>query len=181
VTEKKYALIVLSLFCILILVSLGDPGMILEVGQYLSDRNLEIILALIPYAIIGLILAYLTFVVRERHAWRFIFLIFLTVALFFVMRLLSGADQKIHLLIFAVLGGIVSWAAGIWGFSRASTALFILGVGIFTTTADEMVQAAFLVSIFEIRHIAVNLMSTLLGGLVYAELLDSSRDVKEDT
>jgi hypothetical protein len=169
-SEKQFALVVPLLYSVLVIVSLGDPGMVLAIGRLLFGYRLDLILSLVPYGIIGILLAYIVFVTREKRPWRFVFLIAVSVALFFVMKLLGGAEEKLHLIEFALFGALVCWAASVWGIGRSMSYAVAAAVGLVTVGLDESAQVLLSLSGSALRDGMVNITSTLLGAITYAGL-----------
>jgi VanZ family protein len=179
-SEKNYALIVLSLYCALILLSLGDPAMVLTIGRLMLGENLDLFLSLVPYGIISLLLVYLTFMAKETQGRRFFLLIIISVILFFVVRFLNGGREKAHLIEFAILGGLIFWSATRWGFKRAVAYLFVLAVGFITVGFDELLQTSLSLKVFSIRDVLINIMAVALGAITYGGLFwDSSQNEEQ--
>jgi hypothetical protein len=174
-SEKQFALVVPMLYGILVIVSLGDPLMVLAIGRVLFGYRFDLILSLIPYGIIGILLAYIVFVTQEKRPWRFVFLIAVSVALFFVMKLLGGAEEKLHLIEFALFGALVYWTASVWGVGRSLSYAVVLAVGLVTVTLDESAQVLLSTNDFALGDGLVNITSTILGALTYAGLFRDGR------
>ncbi len=179
-SQKQFALIITALYCTLILTSLGDPVMVLSAGEALFGYRLDLILSLFPYAIIALFLVYLTFVSKEKQPWRFLFLIVVSIALFFVMRLLYGPEEKLHLIEFSILGGLIGWAASMWGVSLAVVYGVVVALGVIVVGSDEYIQVLLSLKIFSARDVLINSMSALLGAVVNAGLFLDRQKAEDD-
>ena len=180
-TEKQFALVFLPLYCVLILTSLGDPGMTLSAGRSLFGDHFDLVLSIVPYAVVALLLVYLTFVAEERRAWRFIFLILISVALFFVTKYLYGEEEKVHLIEFALFGGVIFWAASVWGVSVSFSYAIVAAAGVVTVGLDESIQMMLSLKFFTVRDVLVNFMSTVLGAFIYAGLFGGRQKRGEDS
>jgi hypothetical protein len=180
-SEKNYALIVAVLYTALILISLGDPAMALAIGRPLLGEHVDLFFSLVPYGIVSLLLVYLTFVAKETRGRRFFFLMIISVVLFFVMRYLIGEREKVHLVEFALLGGIIFWSATIWGFKRSFAYLLVVTAGVMTVGIDELLQTSLSLKVFSIRDVLVNIMAVALGGITYGGLFWDPPQSEEGT
>ncbi len=179
-SEKKIALAIVALYGILILTSLGDPAMILSIGQLVLGGSFDLFLSLVPYGIVSIVLLYLTFVARETHPRKFLFLMVMSVVIFFIERYLNGEGEKIHLTEFALFGALVFWSATIWGTKRHVAYLLVAAAGPITVALDELIQTFLLSKLFSVRDILVNVMAVALGAVMYGGLfLDSPREGEE--
>ena len=176
-SEKKFALTVVTLYGVLILTSLGDPVMILSIGQLFMGGHLDLFFSLVPYGIVSILLVYLTFVAKETRARRFLFLMGMSIVIFFVVRDLNGEREKMHLTEFALLGALIFWSAAIWGIKRHTAYLFVAMAGVITVGLDELIQAGLSLKLFSVRDILVNIIAVALGAVLYGGLfLDSPRE-----
>jgi hypothetical protein len=175
-SEKKIALGIAALYGILILTSLGDPAMMLSIGHLVFGGNLDLFLSLVPYGIVSIVLLYLTFVVRETNPKRFVFLMIMSVVIFFIERYLNGLGEKMHLAEFALFGALVFWSATVWGTRRHTAYLLVAAAGPVTVILDELIQIALTMKPFSVRDVLVNVMAVALGAVMYGGLfLDSPR------
>jgi hypothetical protein len=180
VSEKKFSLVVSILYIVLILISLGDPAMVLTIGRAVLGGRTELVLSLIPYGIISFLLVYLTFVSRESRARRFLLLMVVSVVTFFIIRYLHGESEKMHLTEFALLGALLFWTATEWGFNRHAAYLLVATAGSMTVVSEELIRISLSLGMFTIRDILVNIMSVALGAVLYAGLfVDYPRPAKE--
>jgi len=180
-SEKTYALIVVILYSVLILFSLGDPLMVLRIGRLVLGEHLDIFLSLVPYVIVSLLLAYLTFGAKETNGRKFIFLLAVSVILFFVVRTLNGVREKAHLIEFALLGGLTMWSATRWGFERPMAYFLVAAAGFVTVGLDELFQTLLSLKLLSIRDVLVNIMAVALGAITYGGLLWDSPKNEERT
>ncbi len=179
-SEKNYAAIVVILYAVLVLISLGDPAMVLAIGHSLLGEHLDLFLSLVPYGIISLLLVYLTFVTKEARAGRFFFLMVISVILFFVVRHLNGEREKVHLIEFGLLGGLIFWSAALWGFRRPVAYLVVVTAGPATVGFDELLQTSLSLKVFSERDVLVNIMAVAIGAVIYGGLfLDSTQNEGE--
>ncbi len=178
--EKKYALIVVILYSALILFSLGDPAMMLTLGRFFLGEYFDLFLSLVPYGIVSLLLVYLTFVARETQGRKFLFLIAVSIILFFVVRFLNGWREKAHLIEFSLLGALILWAAMRWSLGRFPAYLLALTAGPITVGLNELLQTSLSVKVFSVRDVLVNTMAVALGAITYGGLFwNRPQDKKE--
>jgi hypothetical protein len=180
-SEKNYALIVAILYAALILISLGDPAMVLAIGRALLGEHLDLFFSLVPYGIVSLLLVYLTFVAKETRGRRFFFLMIISVTLFFIVRYLIGEREKVHLVEFALLGGIILWSATKWGFKRCLAYLLVVTAGLITVGIDELLQTSLSLKVFSTRGVLVNIMAVALGAVTYGGLFWDPPQSEEGT
>jgi hypothetical protein len=179
-SEKKFALTFLALYAILILTSLGDPAMTLSIGRLFMGSNVDLFFSLVPYGIVSILLAYLTFVAKETRARRFLFLMIMSVVLFFIVRYLNGEREKMHLTEFAFLGALIFWSATVWGSKRRTAYLFVAAAGSITVGLDELIQTSLSLKLFSMRDILINSMAVALGAVLYGGLfLNSTKEAEE--
>jgi hypothetical protein len=169
-SEKQYALIVVILYSLLILFSLGDPAMTLTMGRLFLGERLDLFLSLVPYGIISLLLVHLTFIAKETQGRKFLFLITISVVLFFIVRYLNGWREKAHLIEFSLLGGLILWSATRWGLRRLPAYLLVLAAGLLTIGLNELLQTSLSVKVFSVRDVLVNTMAVALGAITYGGL-----------
>lgn len=169
-SDRSFALALVILYTILILISLGDPAMVLAVGRLLMGEHLDLFFSLAPYGIIALVLVYLTFVKKETSAGSFIFLILICVILYFIERYLRGDREKIHLIEFALLGALIFRTAALWQLGRWAVYLLVAAAGLATVGIDELLQISFSLKVFSIRDVLVNSMAVALGAVTYGGL-----------
>jgi hypothetical protein len=172
--EKRFAVAVAALYAVLILFSLGDPLMLLSIGRTLLGERTDLFFSLAPYGIVSLLLAYLTFVKKEKRGGIFFFLMIISIVLFFIVRFLNGEREKLHLLEFAILGGLLIRSAGLRGFGRNAAYGIAVGAGLFIVGLDELLQIALSIKIFSIRDVLVNGMAVTLGAVTYGGLFYDS-------
>jgi|GEM_PF-3691837 len=169
-SEKTFAITVTILYALLILCSLGDPLMLLSIGRLLLGESAELFFSIIPYGIVSLLLAYLVLVKRETRVGNLIFLMIMSVAIFFVVRFLSGEREKIHLVEFAVLGGLILHSARVFKIGRNAAYGLMLAAGLAIVGCDELLQAYLSIKVLGVHDVLINSMAVVLGAVTYAGL-----------
>jgi hypothetical protein len=169
-SERKFAITVAILYGALVLLSLGDPLMLLSAGRLLLGERVDLVFSLVPYAIVSYLLVYLTFIGRESRGSSFLFLLIISVVLFFIVRFLSGEREKLHLIEFALLGGLLLRPIKLWGLGRGAAYGLAVAVGLGTAGCDELLQVLFSIKVFSVRDVMVNGMAVILGAVMYGGL-----------
>ena len=178
--EKTFAIAVTILYALLILCSLGDPLMLLTIGRLLFGGRVDLFFSLVPYGIIGLMLVYLTLVKQEARVGTLLFLIIISIAIFFVVRFLNGEREKIHLIEFAVLGALLLHSGRVFRIGRNAAYGLMLGTGLAVVGFDELLQVYLSIKVLGVRDVLINCMAVVLGAVTYAGLFyDPQYDTQE--
>lgn len=170
-SERRFAVTVAALYAVLILFSLGDPLMLLSIGRILLGERVDLFFSLVPYGVLSLLLLYLTFIRKETRGGGLVFLMIISIVLFFIIRFLNGEREKAHLIEFALLGGLLLRPVYLWGLSRRTAYGLTLGAGLLVVGCDELIQVALSLKVFSIRDVLVNCMAVALGAVTYGGLL----------
>jgi len=178
-SERRFAATVAILYGALVLFSLGDPLMLLSIGRLLLGERVDLVFSLAPYGFISLLLVYLTFIKKETRGGDFIFLMIVSVVLFFIVRFLNGEREKIHLIEFALLGGLFLRPATLWGLNRYVAYGVTVGAGLVIVGCDELFQVLLSLKAFSIRDVLVNSMAFALGAVTYGGLFYAPPDDSE--
>ena len=144
--------------------------MLLSIGRLLLGERVDLFFSLVPYVIVSLLLVYLTFVKKETGRGNFIFLMIISVVLFFIVRFLNGEREKVHLIEFALLGGLFLRPATLWGLNRHMAYGVAGGAGLVIVGCDELFQVLLSLKAFSIRDVLVNSMAFALGAVTYGGL-----------
>jgi hypothetical protein len=176
-SERRFAATVAILYGTLILFSLGDPLMLLSIGRLLLGERVDLVFSLVPYGFISLLLVYLTFIKKETRGGDFFFLMMISVLLFFIIRFLNGEREKVHVIEFALLGGLLLRPATLWGLNRQAAYALTMAAGLMTVGFDELLQVLLSLKVFSIRDVLVNSMGVALGAVICGGLFyDPPRD-----
>lgn len=169
-SERRFAVVVAALYAILILFSLGDPLMLVSIGRTLLGERVDLFFSLLPYGIISVLLLYLTLMEKETRGGAIVFLMIISIVLFFIIRFLNGEREKVHLIEFALLGGLLLRSMHLWRFSRHTAYGLALAVGLLIVGCDELIQVALSLKILSVRDVLVNAMAVALGAVTYGGL-----------
>ena len=176
-TEKKTAWSVVLLYITLIFSTLGDVVAVVEFAERKMGNSFNVIMNVSPYIFFLGLSLYIILIKRERRPARYIYLILVLIAFFFLKEYLSYPIEKVHLIEYSIFGALFFWAASASGLSLLTSFMVTVIASLVVGSADELVQAFIPSRYFSIKDLLINFQSGILGAAVYAGFV---REVEED-
>ena len=167
-TEKKTAWSVVLLYIVLIFTSLGDVVAVVEFAESKLGNIFNIIMNISPYIFFLGLSFYIISIKRERRPARYVYLILVLIAFFFLKEYLSFPIEKVHLIEYSIFGALFFWAVSVSGLSLLGSFMVTVIASLVVGSADELVQALIPSRYFSMKDLLINFQSGILGAAVYA-------------
>ncbi len=178
--EKKTAWSVVLLYIILIFTTLGDVVAVVDFAESKLGNIFNIIMNISPYIFFLGLSLYIISIKRERRPARYVYLILILIAFFFLKEYLTFPIEKVHLIEYSIFGALFFWAVSVSGLSLLSSFMVTVVASLVVGSADELVQAFIPSRYFSMKDLLINFQSGILGAAVYAGFVKEADEDEEE-
>ncbi|MBN1574300.1 MAG: VanZ family protein [Deltaproteobacteria bacterium] len=179
-SEKKTAWSIVLLYIILIFSTLGDVVVIVEFAESKLGNIFNIVMNVSPYIFFLGLSLYTIIIRKERRPARYVYLILILIAFFFLRKYLSYPIEKVHLIEYSIFGALFFWAVSVSGLSLLSSFMVAVVASLVVGSADELVQAFIPSRYFSIKDLLINFQSGILGAAIYAGFVREDEEDEEE-
>jgi len=166
---------IIALYVLLIFMTIADVVRLMDFFQTFFGIKFNIFLNMLPFFALVFLLGYISLIRKERRPFPYLLIILIAILCSLSMSFLYFPAEKVHLIEYGVLGGLLYW---ITSQHKKSVAMcyFIAIIGSFIIGgADELFQSLFPSRVCDMRDIIINNYSGLLGAILYSGVLKRQR------